>query len=260
MKEFLKIKVNNDLFINNDIDNGLYSFSRDVWNKGEQDVLEYMLKSQIISVDSYELCDFSKINEIPKELDERLFKSYAREREYCILEKILVYMYLKSKYDDIKINYNDCQFYIPKFDLYINHENQTAVDFIKLCMLTKYKSKIAVISSYGNYPCSIMPKKIALRIINIKNVFHYIYNENCKFVHSNDIKNTPLIDLKFPIQERYNLVRAYARYRSNLINDLKLHNQRSVFDKKILKLKYNEYDIDIVAENFIKQVMNKRAY
>lgn len=253
MKDLLKTKVDNELFNVNNIDNGLFSYNRDLWNGGEFNVIEKMLENKILNVESFNLCSYDDVS--VDEVNINDFKAYHNERRYCVLEKLIAYTYLSKKYE-VLLNQKGCLFYIPKLNLYLNHDNQTILEFINLCSIKN--ANIGVISSYGNIPNDITPHSLSIRIINVKEVFHYIYNESSVFAPKDSLsrKQTSMIDLRSHFKERYDIVRAYGMYRRQVEEELKLHNQRTMV-LKVKPIKYSEYDIDIFCQRFLNDIINK---
>lgn len=254
MKNLLNIKIDNNLFQNNNgIDDGLFNYNRDAWNVGEFDIIEKMIDSKIINIESYKLCSYNDIS-----IDELIFdkfKAYYNEKKNFVIEKARAFDYLSKKYN-VLLNEQGCLFYVPELNLYLNHNNQTVLDFIKLCSIKN--ANIGVISSYKD-DSNNAPNSLAIRIIKVKSVFNLIYNKDSVFAPKTKKLRVkiPVIELKKHSKIRYDLVRAYSRYRKQMEEELRLHNQRSMI-LKTKPIKYSEVDIDIVCQRFLNDIINKR--
>ena len=251
MQELLKVKLDNKLFLNNGIDDKLFNYKRDLWNSCEFEIIEKMIDSGIIKVESYELCKYGNIDIGGANIYD--FKAYYNEKDDVALEKAKVFYYLSQKYN-ISLEQENSLFYIPDINLYLNHRNQTVLEFIKLCSIKN--ANIGVISSCLSENDEFL---LTIRIIKVKSVFSLIYNDNSIFTpKTKKTRNSvPVIELKKHFKERNYLVRAYTRYREQIENELRLHNQRSMI-MNIKPIKYSELDIDIVCQRFLNDIINKK--
>lgn len=251
MQELLKVKLDNKLFLNNGIDDKLFNYKRDLWNSCEFEIIEKMIDSGIIKVENYELCKYGNIDIGGANIND--FKAYYNEKDDVALEKTKVFYYLSQKYN-ILLEQENSLFYIPELNLYLNHRNQTVLEFIKLCSIKN--ANIGVISSCLSESDEFL---LTIRIIKVKSVFNLIYNDNSIFTpKTKKTRNSvPIIELKKHFKERNYLVRAYIRYREQMENELRLHNQRSMI-MNIKPIKYSELDIDIVCQRFLNDIINKK--
>lgn len=249
MKNLLRNEIDGKVFIADNCDVGLFSFSRDVYNSNEIDIIEKMIELGIINIKDYHLTDYDFTKEYLSNINYNSFKCYNTEPFRDINQKICAYNYLSSKYD-ISIKYNNKLFYIKELNLYINFHNQSISEFINLCMIND--CNIGIIAPYGK----AIPDKLGIRIINKKNIFNDIYNENSIFLSKESFKSN---DLSFqqktsPIKERHYLIRSYGLYRKQLLMDLDNYNK----DKTKPKLNYNIADIDNMCRRFILKLIEDR--
>lgn len=253
MKNLLNIKIDNNLFKNNNIDNGLFNYNRDGWNSGEFGIIEKMIDCKIINIESYRLCSFNDIDIDKLEIDK--FKAYHNEKREWVIEKAIAFYHLSKNYN-VLINKEKSFFYIPELNLYLNHSNQTVLEFIQLCSIKN--ANIGIISSYKDNSDDNLTNSLSIRLIKVKSVFNLIYNKDSIFTpkakKSRD--SVPIIELRKYSKKRYDLVRAYSRYRKQIEEELKLHNQRSMV-LKTKPIKYKEVDIDIVCQRFLNDIINK---
>ena len=252
MKELLKVKLDNKLFLNKGIDENLFNYKRDLWNSCEFEIIEKMIDSGIIKIESYELCKYGNIDIGGANIND--FKAYYNEKDDFALEKAKVFYYLSQKYN-VLLEQGNSLFYIPELNLYLNHRNQIALEFIRLCSIKN--SNIGIISTCISKDNEFL---LVIRIIKVKSVFHLIYNDKSLFTPKTkkSRNSVPIIELKKHFKERNHLVRAYIRYREQMENELKLHNQRSVI-MNIKPIKYSELDIDIVCHRFLNDIINKQS-
>lgn len=254
MLENLK-KIQNEIFIEENCDLGLFSYTRDMINNGDKSIIEKMINCNVLNITSYELTEYNPLIEYLSYINLKKFKEYPNESFATINQKICAYNYFSLNY---KIEFNENSlFYIPELKLHIVHDNQSISNFIKLCMIKDIK--IGIISAFKNDSIIGIPNKLALRIINIKNVFNIIYDENTKFAIKSSKKRNeiPLIELNKNVQKRYNLIRSYELYKKQLLMELKEYEVKQQADKSLPKFNYTEQDIDNICENFILKIKKK---